>query len=95
MLDLDIIELYNKVRESKKCLHPSEIRAIRVGQYNMTQGNFAQLIGVVLDTYRTWEQGRWVPSSAAQSLLSIARDYPEIFLKNRERFIKLFYDTRA
>lgn len=92
MLDSDLVELYNKVRKNKKLLHPSEIRAIRVGQYNMTQGNFAQLIGVVLDTYRTWEQGRWVPSSAAQSLLLIARDYPEIFLKNREKFIQLFYD---
>ena len=89
MLESDLVELYNKVRKNQKRLHPSEIRAIRVGQYNMTQGNFAQLIGVVLDTYRTWEQGRWVPSSPAQSLLIIARDYPEIFLKNREKFLQL------
>ena len=54
----------------------------------MTQEQFAQLIGVLLDTYRTWEQGRYKPSSPAQSLLLIVRDYPDIFLKNREQFIQ-------
>lgn len=85
----NIIALYNQIKRDQQSLQPSEIKYIRLFQYKMTQKDFAHLIGVLLETYRTWEQGRYKPSSPAQSLLIIARDYPEIFLKNRKKLIQL------
>lgn len=86
---LDIAELYNRIKQSQNWLQPSELKDMRLMQYKMTQKEFARLIGVLEETYVTWERGRYRPSSPARSLLLIARDYPEVFLKHREKLIQI------
>lgn len=87
---LDILELYYKIKENHKWTTPSAIKELRMGQYRLTQAEFAKLIMVSLATLQDWEQGRHAPSSPAQSLLLIAKDYPDIFMKNREKILTLF-----
>lgn len=87
---MDILELYQRIKQSQKWLQPSELKEMRLMQYKMTQVDFGRLIGVSEGTYINWEQGRYTPSSPARSLLLIARDYPEIFLKNRKKLLELF-----
>ncbi|NCP78719.1 MAG: helix-turn-helix domain-containing protein [Desulfuromonadales bacterium] len=44
----------------------------------LSQAEFAQLLGVSLRTLQEWEQGRRQPSGAAKSLIAIAIKRPEI-----------------
>lgn len=53
-----------------------EIRRIR-GHLNMSQGFFAEVIGVSKKTVESWEYGRGKPSGAAARILSIAETDPE------------------
>mgnify|MGYP006345717957 CR=1 FL=1 len=87
---MDILELYQRIKKSQKWLQPSELKEMRLTQYKMTQVDFGQLLGVSEGTYINWEQGRYNPSSPARSLLLIARDYPEVFLKNKKKLLELF-----
>lgn len=52
----------------------SEARA-RTG---LTQGEFAELLGVSVRTLQDWEQGRRDPTGAAQTLLRVAVKHPRI-----------------
>ena len=52
----------------------SEARA-RTG---LTQGEFAELLGVSVRTLQDWEQGRRDPTGAAQTLLRVAVKHPGI-----------------
>ncbi len=52
----------------------SEARA----RTRLTQGEFAELLGVSVRTLQDWEQGRREPTGAAQTLLRVAVKYPEI-----------------
>lgn len=45
---------------------------------NVTQEDFASLLGVSLGTVRKWESGAIEPSGAARTLLKIAAKHPEI-----------------
>ena len=58
---------------------PAEIRA----RLNLSQHDFAAMLGVSLRTVQEWEQGRARPSGPASALLRIADQAPEIFLKLR------------
>ncbi len=53
-----------------------EIREIR-GKLNMSQGFFAEVIGVSKKTVESWEYGRGKPSGAAARVLTIADKDPE------------------
>lgn len=44
----------------------------------LTQVQFAALLGVSKRTLEQWEQGRRVPSGAAQTLIRVAELYPEV-----------------
>jgi putative transcriptional regulator len=57
--------------------NPKEIRA----RLNLSQAAFAGLMGVSIRTVQDWEQGRRKPSGPAKSLLRIAEQYPDVFLK--------------
>ncbi len=48
---------------------------------NLTQEQFAALMGVSVATLRNWEQDRRSPHGSARSLLLIAEKAPEAFLK--------------
>ena len=87
---MDILELYQRIKQSQQWLQPSELKEMRLVQYKMTQVDFGRLLGVSEGTYINWEQGRYTPSSPARSLLLIARDYPDVFLKNRQKLLELF-----
>ena len=55
---------------------PADIRAIR-DQLEVTQAEFAMMIGVSLATLRNWEQGRRVPDGPARALLKVAARDPK------------------
>ncbi|NUT75039.1 helix-turn-helix domain-containing protein [Pseudomonas sp. C1C7] len=44
----------------------------------ISQSAFAELIGVSLRTLQDWEQGRRQPTGAAQTLLRVASQHPEV-----------------
>lgn len=47
-------------------------------QSGLTQSEFARATGVSVRTLQEWEQGRKVPSGAAQSLLKLVSCHPEL-----------------
>ena len=54
-----------------------EIREIR-DKLNMSQGFFAEVIGVSKKTVESWEYGRGKPSGAAARMLTIADKDPDV-----------------
>ncbi|TCT10902.1 helix-turn-helix domain-containing protein [Paralcaligenes ureilyticus] len=44
----------------------------------LSQTQFAALMGVSVRTLQEWEQGRRKPSGAAQTLLAVAMRHPEV-----------------
>ncbi len=55
---------------------PDDVRAIR-DRLDVTQAEFAMMIGVSVATLRNWEQGRRVPEGPARALLRVAAADPE------------------
>jgi len=58
---------------------PQDIKGIRK-KLQLTQLEFAMMIGVSVATLRNWEQGRRVPEGPARALLRIAESNPEAVL---------------
>jgi putative transcriptional regulator len=56
-----------------------DIKHIREG-YNLTQEQFAAMLGISVRTLRNWEQGRRVPEGPAMVLLRVAAKHPEAVL---------------
>jgi putative transcriptional regulator len=56
-------------------------RAIRK-RLNLSQDDFAELLGISVRTLQNWEQGRRSPTGPAVKLLKIADRYPNILLKS-------------
>jgi putative transcriptional regulator len=56
-----------------------DIKQIRSG-YNLTQAQFAAMLGISVRTLRNWEQGRRVPDGPAMALLRVAAKHPEAIL---------------
>ncbi|MDE2060388.1 MAG: helix-turn-helix domain-containing protein [candidate division NC10 bacterium] len=57
-------------------------RVVRVRlKSGLSQAQFAAVLGVSKRTLEQWEQGRREPSGAAQTLLKIAEQYPEVLLE--------------
>lgn len=54
-----------------------DVKRIRE-QYQLSQTEFAQLLGVGARTLRNWEQGRREPRGTARVLLRVAEKYPEV-----------------
>lgn len=48
---------------------------------NMSQSDFATLMGVSVRTLQAWEQGRRNPSGAAKTLIRIAKKHPDVLLE--------------
>jgi len=55
---------------------PTDVRAIRE-QFEVTQAEFAMMIGVSVATLRNWEQGRRMPDGPARALLKVAAVDPK------------------
>ncbi|WP_244857007.1 helix-turn-helix domain-containing protein [Aromatoleum bremense] len=47
---------------------------------SLSQAQFAECIGVPLDTIRNWEQGKRRPTGAAKALLKVLDKAPEVAL---------------
>ena len=58
---------------------PLDIKRIREG-YDLTQEQFAAMLGISVRTLRNWEQGRRVPDGPARVLLQVAAKHPEAIL---------------
>ena len=56
-----------------------DVRAIR-SSYELTQEQFAHLLGISVGTLRNWEQGRRRPEGPARVLLRVAAKHPEAIL---------------
>lgn len=54
-----------------------DVQKIR-GSYNMTQFDFATMLGVSVDTLQNWEQGRRTPQGPARVLLQIVAKHPDV-----------------
>lgn len=52
------------------------VRQLRA-QYQLSQRDFAALLGISVATLRNWEQGRRVPEGPARILLQVAAKHPE------------------
>lgn len=57
-------------------LKPMDIREVRK-KLNLSQSEFALMIGVSLSTLQNWEQGRRRPDGPAQALLKVAASNPQ------------------
>ena len=85
---MNIIKIYKKLKRNKEWISPEQLKQTREFVYGMTQVEFAELLGVFYETYRSWESGRYKPSSPAQALLHMATYHKDIFLKNRHEFLE-------
>ena len=56
-----------------------DIRRIRE-KYDLTQEQFAAMLGISVRTLRNWEQGRRVPEGPAMVLLRVADKHPQAIL---------------
>lgn len=90
-------EMFNKLLESVKQagdirkgkikparhtnIEDPDVSAIRE-KYNMTQKEFATLLGISVATLRNWEQGRRKPQGPAKVLLKIAKKRPKAILES-------------
>ena len=48
----------------------------------LTQGEFAEALGISVHTLRNWEQGRRSPEGPALALLRVAARYPRVLREN-------------
>jgi len=60
-------------------VNPPEIKNIRK-KLNVSQNEFAMMIGVSVRTLQNWEQGRRNPDGPAKALLQIASKNPKAVL---------------
>jgi len=57
-------------------LEGPDVKRIRA-QFNLTQNEFAAMLGISVDTVQNWEQGRRSPQGPARVLLQVAERHPE------------------
>jgi putative transcriptional regulator len=53
-----------------------DIKRIR-SNYQLSQSEFATLLGISIGTLRNWEQGRRIPPGPARVLLQVASKHPD------------------
>ena len=53
-----------------------DVKRIRE-QYQLSQSEFAALLGISVKTLQNWEQGRRTPHGSARILLQVAAKHPE------------------
>jgi putative transcriptional regulator len=65
----------------RRMIEEPDVHAIRE-KYEMTQQEFASLLGISVGTLRGWEQGRRKPQGPAKVLLRIASKRPKAILES-------------
>ena len=91
MMDDEMKEFCDTLLESVKQMKAGEaVRTTTVAvsdivrarnNVNMSQSDFATLIGVSVRTLQAWEQGKRNPSGAAKMLIRVAAKHPEVLLE--------------
>jgi putative transcriptional regulator len=77
-------ELLLSVRQMKggrgKVVARVDVPAVTIARLKsgLSQGDFANLLGVSVRTLQDWEQGRREPSGAARTLITIAEQQPKV-----------------
>jgi len=66
------------VRKTSVAISPVAMARNKSG---LSQAQFAHLMGVSVRTLQAWEQGKRNPSGAAQTLLRVAEEAPNILRK--------------
>jgi putative transcriptional regulator len=61
-------------------IDPDSVAVVR-SRLKLSQGEFARMLGISVDTLQNWEQGRRKPSGAARVLLKVAARHPEVVLE--------------
>ena len=77
----DAAAIYRGEQKPSRVFHfdPLDIKNIRDG-YQLTQKEFAALLGISTATLRNWEQGRRTPEGPAMALLRVAQKHPKAVL---------------
>jgi putative transcriptional regulator len=65
----------------RRVIEEPDVHALRE-KYEMTQQEFASLLGISVGTLRGWEQGRRKPRGPAKVLLRIAEKRPKAILES-------------
>lgn len=83
--------LRNEMPPSRKfVIEGPDVQRIRA-HYELSQSEFATLLGISISTLQNWEQGRRNPSGAARVLLQVAAKHPDAVwdvIQNNQRQIK-------
>lgn len=72
----ELLESVKQMKRGEGRVVYSPVIAARI-KAEMSQAEFAALLGVSVRTLQSWEQGRKQPSGAARTLLAIALRTPE------------------
>lgn len=91
MMDDEMKEFCDTLLESVKQMKAGEAARTTIvavsdivrarNNVNMSQSDFATLIGVSVRTLQAWEQGKRNPSGAAKMLIRVAEKYPQVLLE--------------
>ena len=77
-------EIFDSIRRLRRDAHGRVMAVPPVASVRaltgMSQGKFAELLGVSVRTLQEWEQGRRAPTGAARMLLRIAAKNPRVLL---------------
>ena len=65
----------DQIADLRRKFRPASLKAVR-RRMNVSQGEFARLIGVPTTTVQNWEQGRVRPTGPALALLRVATRNP-------------------
>jgi len=76
-LGLKLLASVQQMRAGQGTVVHSPVAQARAAS-QLTQAQFAELMGVSVRTLQEWEQGRRRPSGAAQTLLAVAQRHPEV-----------------
>jgi putative transcriptional regulator len=80
-LGLQLLKSVREMTASKAArvtkIEPNEVVQARQGT-GLSQAEFAQALSISKRTLQEWEQGRRSPSGAAQALIRIAKNHPEV-----------------
>ena len=86
---VNVRQATSRAGHPRRATRPSEINALTVkrlrGWTQLSQPEFARLLGVELGTLRNWEQGRREPTGPARALLRAICNDPEHVLRALRR----------
>ncbi len=76
----DVLTSIQQAQRGEGRVHqvPLSAAAEARAKVGLTQTAFAKLMGVSVRTLQNWEQGRSQPSGAAQTLIKVAQQWPEV-----------------